>query len=280
MQCKIKKWDPSATKPGRIFLIVGRRGSGKSVLLRELMRINKDKVDFAMAFCPTLESRKMLLEHLPEGCVFDRLVQSKIDDLVTMGSKLTADGKKRRILLILDDVLYDKQAFKSKAIRELFYNGRHFHIQLIILSQFLMDIEPSLRANVDYCICFKDNIISNKMRLWKYMFGLLSSLEDFISVMDRCTQNYECLVLDNTGASSAISDSLFWYKANLIPEPFKVGSKAFFRLSEQMKRPEGSPVPMLVEGNATGAKAKARLHVIKEDVKAEESDDSDHESAR
>jgi hypothetical protein len=144
-----------------------------------------------------------------------------------------------------------------------------------------MDIEPSLRANVDYCICFKDNIISNKMRLWKYMFGLLSSLEDFISVMDRCTQNYECLVLDNTGSSSAISDSLFWYKAKLDQEPFKVGSKVFFRLSDNMKRLEGSPVPMLVEGNATGnSKAKARLQVIKEDVHAEDSGDSDQEDGR
>jgi energy-coupling factor transporter ATP-binding protein EcfA2 len=279
-QCKIKKWDPSACKLHRIYLLVGRRGSGKTVLLRQLMYVLRDKIDFCMAFCPTVESRNMLKEHLPEACVFDRLVQSKVDETVhTMGA-LADKGRTKSILAVFDDCLYDKKAFSTKSMREIFFNGRHLKITAIILVQYLVDICPSLRANVDYCVCFKDNIISNKMRLWKFMFGLLSTLDDFISVMDRCTQNYECLVLDNTGASSAISDSLFWYKADATLPKFKVGAAVFFALSRKMKRSAGSAPPMLVEGFDGGRSGRRpRLQVIKEDAQ-EEAEGSDNEEAR
>ena len=226
----------------------------------------KNQVDFCLAFCPTMESRQMLLAHLPDSCVYDRLIISKIEDLISLAGKYVNEKKVRRFLLVLDDVLYDKAAFRTKAIRELFYNGRHYLINCIILSQFIMDIEPSLRSNVDYCICFKDNMLSNKLRLYKYMFGLLSSLEDFISVMDRCTQNYECLILDNTSSTSGISESLFWYKARMDLPSFQVGSPIFFKLADKMRRPPGSEVPQLLENvDSSSTNKKARLLVIKED---------------
>ena len=41
--------------------------------------------------------------------------------------------------------------------------------------------------------------------------------------MDACTENYECLVLDNTSKSNKIEDCVFWYKAP-IRKGFKIGS--------------------------------------------------------
>jgi hypothetical protein len=31
--------------------------------------------------------------------------------------------------------------------------------------------------------------------------------------MDQCTNNYECLVIDNTSSSNSLTDQVFWYKA-------------------------------------------------------------------
>ena len=44
----------------------------------------------------------------------------------------------------------------------------------------------------------------------------------FCKVMDACTENYECLVLDNTVKSNKIQDCVFWYKASL-RKNFRVG---------------------------------------------------------
>ena len=74
MHVKVRKLDLSSLKPHRICLLLGRRGSGKSVLLRDILSNLHDRYDFALAMCPTLESSRLLKEHMPECCVYDRYV--------------------------------------------------------------------------------------------------------------------------------------------------------------------------------------------------------------
>lgn len=47
MQCKIKKFKPETIKPGRITFIVGKRGCGKTTLLKDLLSRMVDQVDYA-----------------------------------------------------------------------------------------------------------------------------------------------------------------------------------------------------------------------------------------
>ena len=46
--------------------------------------------------------------------------------------------------------------------------------------------------------------------------------------MNQCTENYECLVIDNTCKSNKIEDMVFWYKADNHP-PFKMGAPEFWQ---------------------------------------------------
>jgi len=54
----------------------------------------------------------------------------------------------------------------------------------------------------------------------------------FFQVMDSCTENYECLVFDNTGRSNRIEDNVFWYKAP-IRRNFRIGSDAMWQYHRQ-----------------------------------------------
>ena len=54
--------------------------------------------------------------------------------------------------------------------------------------------------------------------------------------MDSCTENYECLVLDNTSKSNKISDCVFWYKAP-IRKNFRVGSPMFWQYHQRHYNP-------------------------------------------
>jgi len=45
--------------------------------------------------------------------------------------------------------------------------------------------------------------------------------------MDQCTQNYECLVIDNTSQSSKLEDCIFYYKAEIHPD-FRIGAPEFW----------------------------------------------------
>jgi len=55
--------------------------------------------------------------------------------------------------------------------------------------------------------------------------------------MDQCTENYECLVIDNTTKSNKLEDNVFWYKAET-HTPFTLCNRQFWELSKRMGNDE------------------------------------------
>lgn len=52
--------------------------------------------------------------------------------------------------------------------------------------------------------------------------------------MMACTENRECIVLDNTSQSNSADGCVFWYKAVHNHGPFRVGSKVYWRFGQRM----------------------------------------------
>jgi hypothetical protein len=73
----------------------------------------------------------------------------------------------------------------------------------------------------------RENVIQNREKLYKSFFGVFPTFDMFNQVMTSCTENYECLVLDNTSKSNKIEDCVFWYKAK-VRKNFRVGSPALW----------------------------------------------------
>jgi hypothetical protein len=99
--------------------------------------------------------------------------------------------------------------------------------------QYPLGIPPGLRSNIDYVFILRENILSNRKRIWENYASMFPTLESFCSVMDQTTENYECLVIHNGSKSNKIQDQIFWYKAETRPD-FKLGSKQFWEMSAQM----------------------------------------------
>ena len=129
--------------------------------------------------------------------------------------------------------MYDSKFLKDTCIRQCFMNGRHWKIFFMLTMQYVMDLPPALRANVDYVFILRENIIQNREKLYKSFFGIFPSFDMFCKVMDACTENYECLVLDNTVKSNKIQDCVFWYKAT-VRKNFKVGSPQLWGMHKKM----------------------------------------------
>ena len=256
---RIRRFDPATIKPHRVILIVGKRGCGKTTLLRDLMYHLRHSIDFGLAMCPTLESASMLRNALPDASVFDRFVPGKVEQLAALAQQLVASKRDRNFLFIADDVLYDRAVLKGTGIRNIFFNGRHLRITFIILAQYMMDITADLRAQIDYLFVMRENIVANRLRLYKYLFGCVPTFDEFCALMDRCTQNYECLCLDNTCADVRLQNCVFWYKAQADIPDFQIGRAIFQTLADRHRRPERIEV-------ADEPRAPSRrLNVIKEE---------------
>ena len=87
--------------------------------------------------------------------------------------------------------------------------------------------------DVDYVIATREMIIANKVKLWRYFYGMIEKFEDFSRIMNICTENYSVLVIDNTQGSNNIEDCIFWYRANPEVPRFRMGQEMFWKLSQQ-----------------------------------------------
>jgi hypothetical protein len=108
---------------------------------------------------------------------------------------------------------------------DIFFNGRHLDIFFCFTLQYCMGIGPDFRNNLDYVFAFKEAIYDQKVKLWKYFFGMFDFYQDFAKVFKKMATGYDCLVLDTTSGSYEIEDCLRWYRARVYKK-FAVGGRS------------------------------------------------------
>jgi hypothetical protein len=165
---------------------------------------------------------------VPDSFIYNDFDKGVIDGVIDRQRRLSKIDKAKNVFLVLDDCLYDKKLLREKCMRALFMNGRHWKVYMLLTAQYMMDVPPDIRSQIDYVFVLRENILQNRKRLYDTFFGVFPSFDIFCQVMDKCTENYECIVLDNTSRSNKIEDMVFWYKAK-IRDNFKMGSPLFWR---------------------------------------------------
>lgn len=248
----IRKFNPETMKPNTITLLVGKRGTGKSTLLEDICFHLKDKVDFAMGMSPTEDSNNALGKFMPPTLVHEDYREDKLVALMELQKRMHRMKRGYSVLIVLDDCCYDKKILRSRVIREIFMNGRHRKITLIITAQYVMDLPPDLRTQIDYVMALRENVMQVRERLWKQFFGFFESRQAFGAIMDSCTENYACLVCDNkSNASNNVSDCVFWHRAPRGRPPFKIGRPAMWSLNSRYYKPPKFSMPT-IKGLAVG----------------------------
>ena len=175
----------------------------------------------------------MFETHLPPACVHSAFDEGVVNGLIALQRsrcKRKRGSSPKHVLLVLDDMMYDKKVLKAAGMRDIFMNGRHLKITFINAMQYCMDMGPDLRSQIDYCFILRENVVSNRIKLWKYFFGGFENYDDFANVFTQCTENNECMVIDNTVKSNELSDMIFWYKATLDLPDYKVGDSKMWRV--------------------------------------------------
>jgi hypothetical protein len=233
----ITQWDPKLMQQGRILVLVGARNTGKSVCQLDLLRHMASKVVFGFGMCPTLTTVQKWRTIMPMSWIYNDFDNERVESIVTAQNKRLQEGKTPpSIFLVMDDCSFNKDVMKSRAMRQIAMNGRHLGIHLNFACQSLMDLPPWMRANIDYLVCTSDKIITNKAKLWKHCFGLFEKYDEFSATFDACTQNFSCCVLDNTVRSQKVSECVFWWRAELNPGKFKMGSLQYRKLARKFER--------------------------------------------
>lgn len=228
MTLQLKKFDPSKIGNDKVCLFIGKRGTGKSTLVTDIM-YHKKNIPMGVVMSATEEGNHYYSQYVPDLFVHGKYDKEVIEKVIErQKNMLNKYGKVDPVFVLLDDCMYDRTFLKDECIRALFMNGRHWKIFFLMTTQYCMDIPPGLRTNVDYVFCLRENVIQNREKLYKSFFGIFPTFNMFNNVMDACTENFECLVLDNTSRSNKINECVYYYKARLMP-PFKMGGEYWWR---------------------------------------------------
>ena len=237
MNIQLRRFDMSSIKDDKVVVLIGKRETGKSFLVKDLLFYHQDipigtvisGTEASNGFYGKIVPKLFIHDEFQEAIVINSLKRQKMV-VNKMNGEVTKYGKSQldpRAFLILDDCLYDSSWTKSKYIRSLFMNGRHYKIMFIITMQYALGVPPNLRTNIDYVFILRETYVSNRKRLYEHYAGMFPSFEIFSQVMDQCTENYECLVINNNAKSNKLEDQVFWYKASP-HDDFKMGARVFW----------------------------------------------------
>ena len=237
---------PNESK-GPVVVLIGRRDTGKSFLVRDLLYYHQD-IPIGTVISGTEEGNGFYGKLVPKLFIHNEYNTAIIENILKRQKGVLKQIKREmeqfkrstidpRTFVILDDCLYDNSWARDKMMRLLFMNGRHWKVMLLITMQYPLGIPPTLRTNIDYVFILREPYIANRKRIYENYAGMFPTLESFCQVMDQCTENFECLVINNNSKSNKLQDQVFWYKADAHND-FRLGSKEFWELSKQINDDE------------------------------------------
>ena len=247
MSLELKKFNMKMIANDKVVVLIGKRETGKSFLVKDLLYYHKDMpvgtvisgTEGANAFYSKIMPSIFIHgEYRPE--IISNVLKRQKKVINTINKEVEENGDTTidpRAYLILDDCLYDKSWVNNKDIRSLFMNGRHYKIMFLITMQYALGIPPNLRTNIDYVFLLRENYMSNRKRLYEQYAGMFPSFDVFCQVMDQCTEDFECLVINNNAKSNKLEDQVFWYKAEP-HDDFQLGASEFWQYHSQNFNPD------------------------------------------
>jgi hypothetical protein len=213
------------------------RKTGKSFLVRDVLYYHRD-IPIGTIISGTESASPFYSNFIPSLFIHDEyspeLLHKVVDRQKIIKKKMTKCAKRGepcnidpRAILLLDDCLYDNTWARDTNVRCMFMNGRHYNVLFMITMQYPLGIPPNLRTNIDYSFILREANFNNRRRIYDNYASVFPTFEMFCTVMDQCTNNYECLVIHNSAESNKLEHKVFWYKADMHSN-FKVGAKEFW----------------------------------------------------
>ena len=236
-------FDPKKNQ-GPVIVLIGRRDTGKSFLVRDLLYHHQD-IPVGTVISGTEAGNGFYGSIVPKLFIHDEYNSAIVENILKRQRVVLKQIKKEeaaykrttnidpRAFVIMDDCLYDNSWAREKVMRLLFMNGRHWKIMLVITMQYPLGVPPNLRTNIDFVFILREPYIANRKRIYENYAGMFPTFESFCQIMDQCTENYECLVISNNAKSNKLEDQIFWYKAQS-RNNFRLGSKEYWDLSKDL----------------------------------------------
>ena len=173
-----------------ITLLIGRKGSGKTYLLIEILLSDwKGVYDDIIIVSPTFKLQNSAWGKIDTGAgftIYDNFDENTLAEIYN--NKL--QNSARKTLLILDDNGEDIKKIRQSIFNKLISNSRHMNMSMVVLLQKLTQAPTILRSNADTFAAFSACSIRERDALFKEI-GILEKKE-FAKYFNHCTEKQHC----------------------------------------------------------------------------------------
>lgn len=153
-----------------LIMICSPTATGKTFLLKDILHhIHGEYKNNILMFSGTAKLQDVY-NFFPRKNIFDEYNEKEMEGIWERQFK--ADKKDRqKVLIILDDILHDKEFKNSKVFKKVACGGRHLDIAIIFLTQYLKAVGPIIRNNTRLFIAFETDSYKEREKI----------IDDFLS---------------------------------------------------------------------------------------------------
>ena len=243
------KFDPTTLPGDKILVFIGKRGSGKTKLMKSVLSQMTHIFHSGIVFSETEDGNGAWGKHVPGLFIYNAYNPKILEEFVDRQRKITRENHKRfetdhhrkpndeetyklrapPAFVVFEDCFSNVSMInKDKMISYVFKNGRHFNVSAFLTVQWLLDLKAGLREQIDYCFFTKTLHRKVMEKLFEHYFSFYPNFRAFVRHFRKFTENFGSMVLKTVGQSYEISENVFWYRAKL-GVPFKLGCFGYRR---------------------------------------------------
>ena len=220
-------FDPQILPKSFSAAIYGARRQGKTTILRDLVYQLRDRFDIVLVFSTTaMLYRETDFSFVPEKNFIDHLDEELIQNILdrrhlVLEQKL--DVKLDRMLILLDDIISEKNVFHSRVLSALFSKGRHYgEFSVVILTQHATAINPLIRRNLDLSVVFYPEASSTREIISKEYLSLKDWSTGSEILKLATSAEFAALAIIRNPAARAYNEKAFTYFSTLHEKKFRI----------------------------------------------------------
>lgn len=205
------------------IVLLGKRRTGKTTWAKYILQFLDGHIGRFIALCGNKDNAaewKRIIQPLfvmsKNIEILKKLRQYQDEKVSHYSEQQLPVPKKYNICIILDDCGSDRQFMHSAIMKDILSNGRHYGMTVVILCQYLNQLHPENRDQIDYLAML---YTSNHKNIKKVHSEYVNVCDErtFQYALNACTVDRGLCWIDNTRNPLTIEECVFFKR---MPWPF------------------------------------------------------------
>lgn len=211
MTLSLKKYDVDHLVDDANILLIGKRATGKTILTQYILSQFPD-ISRGVVFSTShseygYDHQEIEIMNEYDGEKMKKILEEQ-KERIRRNRKGDSKEDARMFIVLDDQIIYNHRA--DSALKSLLLNNRRYKI--LVISILSAPVVPAdFRPNFNLVFLFRENVLNQRRMLYENFGGMLEKFEQFNMIFEQCTEDYGCLVIDQTTRESNIDKTMFWF---------------------------------------------------------------------